>query len=70
MHVGCSTPAGSKVLGWALGDRRFHLRLMKFLPFGEGRMVFEASVAQTSAFEVCGSSLDSRFRIQVQTGNR
>jgi hypothetical protein len=30
----------------------------------------EGSVVQTSAFEVCGSSSDSRFRIQGQTGNR
>ena len=31
---------------------------------------FSASVAQTSVFEVCGSSADLRFRIQGQTGNR
>jgi SAM-dependent methyltransferase len=29
-----------------------------------------ASFTQTSAFEVCGSSSDSRFRIQGLTGNR
>jgi len=36
-------------------------------------MVFQASVAQTSVppwREVCGSSSDSRFRLQGQTGNR
>ena len=33
-------------------------------------LALPAGVAQTSVFEVCGSSSDSRFRIQGQTGNR
>jgi len=35
-----------------------------------GTRMPEGSVAQTSAFEVCGSCSDSRFRMQGRTGNR
>ena len=33
-----STPAGSGDFSFAITRRRFHLRLMIFLPFGEGRV--------------------------------
>ena len=63
MRVWCSSPAGSKVLSCLLDDRKFHLRLLMFLPFGEAAVVFVEVPFRVAVFLFtgCPSGLSRRL---------